>query len=77
MKLQKLLYFTQGFYMKNNSKQKLFTEHFEAWVNGPVIPIVYGEYKYYGTSTISKNEIKVISRINSDTLPLIVFTQAK
>jgi len=57
MKLQKLLYFIQGFHMKYNDGALLFNENFQAWVNGPVVPVVFQQYKYYGTSVISKSEI--------------------
>lgn len=46
LKLQKMLYYQQAWHMvffgKNNM---LFNEIPEAWVNGPVYPTIYNEYK--------------------------------
>ena len=54
LKLQKLLYFTQGIsYCLND--EEFFDEHFEAWVHGPVIPSVYHQYKKYGYNPIDIN----------------------
>ena len=44
LKLQKLLYFAQGFSYAFYDKE-LFNDDFEAWVHGPVIPSIYHEYK--------------------------------
>lgn len=46
LKLQKLLYLAQGFSYAFNDKP-LFDDDIEAWVHGPVVPIVYNEYKEY------------------------------
>ncbi len=51
MKLQKLLYFFQGWY-HNRYGGWLLTEDFEAWPYGPVIPSVYDEYKELGEEII-------------------------
>ena len=52
LKLQKLLYFTQGIsYCMNDAE--FFEEEFEAWVHGPVIPSVYHQYKDYGYNPIN------------------------
>ncbi len=46
LKLQKILYYTQSWYMvffgRNNT---LFKCQPEAWVNGPVYPVIFQEYK--------------------------------
>jgi uncharacterized phage-associated protein len=48
LKLQKLLYYAQGFYIANNpNRQLLFTDKIEAWVHGPVVPKVYREYSHF------------------------------
>ena len=46
LKLQKLLYFAQGVSFCMHDKE-LFKEEFEAWVHGPVIPVIYHKYKKY------------------------------
>ena len=46
LKLQKLLYYTQSWYMVFFGKENtLFMEKPQAWVNGPVYPVIYQEYK--------------------------------
>lgn len=47
MKLQKLVYFAQGFYAAFNNGQALFEEEIEAWKYGPVIPDLYHKFKIY------------------------------
>ncbi|MDP3609354.1 MAG: DUF4065 domain-containing protein [Methylophilus sp.] len=44
LKLQKLLYYVQGWHLAM-SDNPAFTDRIEAWVHGPVQPGVYGEYK--------------------------------
>lgn len=46
-KLQKLLYYAQAWNLVFN-KEKLFEEDIEAWIHGPVIPVIYHRYKEYG-----------------------------
>jgi uncharacterized phage-associated protein len=47
MKLQKLVYFAQGFYAAFYQGQPLFQEDIEAWKYGPVIPELYHKFKIY------------------------------
>ena len=51
LKLQKLLYFAQGWYMARYGKP-LFDEPMEAWRLGPVVPSVYAEYQRFGKNPI-------------------------
>ncbi len=51
LKLQKLLYYTQAWYLGINKKQ-LFEDDFEAWVHGPVLRKIYGENKGHGYNSI-------------------------
>ena len=46
MKLQKLCYYAQGYFLALDNKQ-LFEEDFQAWQHGPVIPSLYTKYKDY------------------------------
>jgi uncharacterized phage-associated protein len=64
MKLQKLLYYQQGFHLAYFGTP-LFDEEIEAWMYGPVVPAVYYHFKdndnrgieYLGdTITLSLNE---------------------
>lgn len=53
LKLQKLLYFVQAYYLSfTSSHEPCFNEEIEAWDFGPVVPIVYHEFKAYGGSDI-------------------------
>lgn len=51
LKLQKLLYFAQGYSFQRFSKP-LFEDEIEAWEFGPVVSSVYGEYASYGRDPI-------------------------
>ncbi len=44
LKLQKLMYYAQGFSLALCNKP-LFPERIEAWIHGPVISALYHEYK--------------------------------
>ena len=52
LKLQKLLYFTQGISFCMNDEE-FFENDLEAWVHGPVVPEVYHQYKRFGYSPIN------------------------
>jgi addiction module HigA family antidote len=62
LKLQKLLYYAQGFFAKEKGRM-LFGENILAWENGPVVKEVYDVFK-----TIDGREIPfdVIKRVNMD-----------
>lgn len=46
LKLQKLLYYEQAWFMVFFGRENtLFEERPQAWVNGPVYPTIYAEYK--------------------------------
>lgn len=47
LKLQKLLYFIQAYFLINKN-ETCFNETIEVWDFGPVIPKAYSEYKQYG-----------------------------
>ncbi|MCC6488184.1 MAG: DUF4065 domain-containing protein [Candidatus Hydrogenedentes bacterium] len=52
LKLQKLLYYVQGWHLALLDKPA-FGERLEAWVHGPVQPATYGEYKHYRWNPIT------------------------
>lgn len=53
LKLQKLLYFVQAYYLCfSHSKERCFREDIEAWGSGPVVPSAYCEYAAYGCGSI-------------------------
>ncbi|GAA6618466.1 Panacea domain-containing protein [Scytonema sp. NUACC26] len=51
LKLQKLVYYAQGFHLALYD-EPLFTEPIEAWTHGPVVPEVYHAYKHYASGAI-------------------------
>lgn len=53
LKLQKLLYYAQGWYLALYDVP-LFDERIEAWVHGPAVPPVYGDFKAYAWQPIPK-----------------------
>lgn len=58
LKLQKLLYYSQGFsYVWYN--QPIFKDEFEAWQYGPVNREIYNKYKKYGQNRIPSYEGEV------------------
>lgn len=44
MKLQKLCYYAYGYHLAWEERP-LFPEHFEAWANGPVSPVLYRAHR--------------------------------
>lgn len=56
LKLQKLLYYAQGFHLAIFDKP-LFPEAIKKWVHGPVVPQIYHQYKEYGSDAIPVPEI--------------------
>ena len=49
LKLQKLLYYQQGFHLAY-FETPLFDEDIEAWMYGPVVPSIYETYKLAGSN---------------------------
>ena len=59
MKLQKMMYYQQGYHLAYFGTP-LFDEEIEAWMYGPVVPMVYFAYKEYGKSGIVGDKDNVI-----------------
>ena len=57
LKLQKVLYFAQAYYLAKFNKP-LFSDAIEAWEYGPVVPKIYRMFKHFGSNSIigSTNE---------------------
>lgn len=53
MKLQKLMFFAQSWYIKN-FRSRLIDDNFMRWPYGPVIPSVYYEFKDNGGGEITE-----------------------
>ncbi len=63
LKLQKILYFVQAYFLcSNETNRPCFAEPIEAWDFGPVVPVAYREYKRFGNTNIPK----VVSYIEHD-----------
>lgn len=78
MKLQKLMYFFFREYAKT-SEEMLFSEQFETWKYGPVLPSIYYEFQGYGKRKIEKfakdaqGNVKILSFDNNDNLKMCFF----
>ena len=59
MKLQKMLYYQQGFHLAYFGTP-LFDEEIEAWMYGPVIPSVYDHFKNNGRQGIDPGEVQEV-----------------
>ena len=55
-KLQKLCYYAQAWHLALFNR-RLMPDRFEAWVHGPVSPILYSEYREYGWFDIPMSSI--------------------
>ena len=55
LKLQKMLYYQQGFHLAYFGTP-LFDEDIVAWQYGPVVPSVYKEYKSFESNSISTSK---------------------
>jgi uncharacterized phage-associated protein len=53
MKIQKLVYYAQGFHLAIFDAP-LFGEDIYAWAHGPVVPDLYHSYKRHGSGAIPK-----------------------
>ena len=53
LKLQKVIYFIQAFFLISTS-EPCFKEKIEAWDFGPVVPEAYREYNQFGSSNIPR-----------------------
>lgn len=51
LKLQKVLYFVQGYYLQMNG-YPFFLDEIEAWPYRPVVPNVYEQFQRFGSSFI-------------------------
>lgn len=70
LKLQKLLYYTKGFYQAI-FEEPLFPEQFCAWTHGPVIPDLYHTYQHYGQAPIDQLDYDPSEKFNEEQLELL------
>ncbi|MEJ1390058.1 MAG: DUF4065 domain-containing protein [Candidatus Sedimenticola sp. (ex Thyasira tokunagai)] len=69
LKLQKLVYYAQGFSLAMNDKP-LFEEPIEAWQHGPVCVELYHRFKDYGGGAIPPVQVD-LSEYDDDTQELL------
>ena len=60
LKLQKLLYYAQGYYLAINGKE-LFGEDFQAWAHGPANVGIYEKYKSFGSNCLPEPTEEIAS----------------
>lgn len=56
LKLQKLLYYAQAWHLALRSTP-LFNDRIEAWVHGPVVPVVFREYRDFKWSALPADNL--------------------
>lgn len=56
LKLQKLLYYIQAAFIVE-TKEPCFVDDLKNWRHGPVVPVVYSEYKRYLNNVIKDRQI--------------------
>lgn len=65
-KLQKLCYYAYSILLTNTKgRQKLFNDRIEAWIHGPVMPALFGEYRNYSVNQVISKEISPIEEDSS------------
>ncbi len=65
LKLQKILYYSQGYYLAKNNKP-LFKEDFEAWAHGPANDGIYEKYKIFGFNAIDEPSSNEVPKFNDE-----------
>lgn len=65
MKLQKMLYYQQGFHLAYFGTP-LFEEDVEAWMYGPVVPGVYNAFKEFGKKGLTGDRKNVVMLEDSE-----------
>ncbi|MFP3390577.1 Panacea domain-containing protein [Brevibacillus sp. SIMBA_040] len=64
LKLQKLAYYAQAWHY-TILRKPLFNEEIEAWVHGPVCPVLYNEFRDYGYEVIPVPRKRVMADLHS------------
>jgi uncharacterized phage-associated protein len=77
MKLQKLVYFAQGFYAAFHNGAPLFNDEIQAWKYGPVIPELYHKFKIYFAGPIPPGHpYQVQEPLNANELAVVNWVYA-
>ncbi|HOI75196.1 MAG TPA: DUF4065 domain-containing protein [Syntrophales bacterium] len=70
LKLQKLVYYAQGFHLAIED-EPLFSDSIEAWAHGPVIPALYHDYKCFADGPIPPPDYFDVSNLSEDVRSLL------
>jgi uncharacterized phage-associated protein len=70
LRLQKLLYYAQGWSLALR-KKALFAEEIQAWAHGPVVASVYPTFAKFGSNCIQVNENSAESALTEDECELV------
>ncbi|QRN40601.1 MAG: DUF4065 domain-containing protein [Neisseriaceae bacterium] len=58
LKIQKLVYYAQGFSLAINNRP-LFKEEIRAWKHGPVVKELYDKYRKYGSGALPTDDLNI------------------
>jgi uncharacterized phage-associated protein len=70
LKLQKLAYYCQGYFLATHS-QRLFEDEIKAWKHGPVVDTLYHEFKQYGDGIIPHQETSTFFALSDENQKMI------
>ena len=70
LKLQKLLYYAQGFQLALTGDQ-LFGPTIKAWAHGPVVPVVWAKYKKYESAPLPRPRFLDPAKLSDDERELL------
>lgn len=71
LKVQKLVYYAQGFHLAIFN-EPLFEEDILHWLHGPVVESIFHSFKEYGSNPIERdNEFHAPDHFNKETLELL------
>lgn len=76
LKLNKLLYFSQGAYLAKYDKP-LFSNKIEAWTHGPVVVDVYKKMQVFGKNVINSDYKNDFSDISEEKLEVLIDVLSK
>lgn len=65
LKLQKVLYYVQGYFLKEYEKPA-FNDEIKNWTYGPVVPSVYYNYCSYGSEPLKENDNETFGFLSND-----------
>jgi uncharacterized phage-associated protein len=65
LKLQKLLYYAQGWHLALHG-EPLFEARIEAWAHGPVCPDVWERFKHKGWEPITASDASSVDELDSN-----------